>query len=1051
LRRNLVWALAVLCLLSVNASAQVVISQVYGGGGNSGATYTHDFVELFNRGSETVAITGWSVQYASATGSTWAVTPLSGSIAPGHYYLVQQAQGAGGTTPLPTPDAAGTTAMAATNGKVALVSSTAALGGTCPAGAPNVVDFVGFGSTANCFEGAGPTATLSNTTAAHRADKGCTDTNQNNSDFSTGSPTPRNSASPTTSCDPAAPTAPTGIGSASPASVFPGGATTFTVAVTPGLNPDSTGISVTGDLTSIGGVSGQPFADQGDGSFTYVATVASHVTPGSKSIPVTIEDAQGRTGSASIALNVLTPVGPPDHVVISQVYGGGGNSGATFNRDFVELYNPTGTMVDLGGWSLQYASSTGSSWGSNNTSQPLAGEIGPGEYFLVALASGGATGADLPEANVLGAINMAAANGKIALVSNTDLLSGTCPLSDPDVVDFVGYGSANCWEGTGATAALSNTTAAFRNGGGAVDTNDNASDFTIGTPSPRRTAPIMEVGPSVSNTDPATNGFNAPRDGSITITFSEAVTVDPSWFSISCASSGLHNDATVAGTGKLRVITPNVNFQQGEQCTVTIFADRVHDEDLDDAAPGTDTLPADHIWSFTVASGAPPPYPADVHLTFGNPTGATPDISTPNNYLMEKPEYALSYNRDRGTPNWVSWHLSDDWTGFLTRFDTFRPDPQVPPDWYRVQAFDYSGSGFDRGHVIPSADRNETASRPINQATFLMTNMFPQAPDNNQGPWANLEMYLRSLLPANELYIVSGGAGVGGHGFNGFATTIANGQVTVPAYTWKVALVLPKMDGNDVARVDASTRTIAVIMPNVQGIRTTNPTDWEAYLTSVDAVEALTGYDFFANLPDAIENAIEAGVNGVNPPGAADQFVAVHEDVAKSFTLDAVGGGSLTWTILTGPAFGTLEGAEGSRTYTPAPDFFGDDSFTYRVDDGTSSSGIAEVTLVVLPVNDPPVAGDDAKTTNDDTTLVFPASDLLANDVPGPANESDQTLTVTAVIPGATTHGTVSLESGVITYVPGSRLQRRSELRLSRLRRRSHRRGVGSEVRGRHG
>jgi endonuclease G len=215
----------------------------------------------------------------------------------------------------------------------------------------------------------------------------------------------------------------------------------------------------------------------------------------------------------------------------------------------------------------------------------------------------------------------------------------------------------------------------------------------------------------------------------------------------------------------------------------------------------------------------------------GNPTDAEANISEPNNYLMEKPEFALSYNRDRGTPNWVSWHLDDTWVGSLARVDTFRPDPAVPSDWYRVQATDYFGSGFDRGHMVPNADRDPATSSPINQATFLMTNMIPQAPDNNQGPWANMENYLRTLLPAHEIYIVAGGAGTGGTGSNGgVTTTIAGGKVTVPAQTWKVALVIPKGDGDDIARVNASARTIAVIMPNTQGIRNVN---WQSYLTSV--------------------------------------------------------------------------------------------------------------------------------------------------------------------------------------------------------------------------
>jgi len=207
----------------------------------------------------------------------------------------------------------------------------------------------------------------------------------------------------------------------------------------------------------------------------------------------------------------------------------------------------------------------------------------------------------------------------------------------------------------------------------------------------------------------------------------------------------------------------------------------------------------------------------------------------------------------------VSWHLTDEWDGTLTRIDTFRPDPQLPASFNRVHQFDYSGSGFDRGHMVPSADRRATL--PMNQQTFLMDNIIPQAPDNNQFTWNNMEQDLRALTPVNELYIISGGAGIGGSGDNGFALTIAGGKVTVPAQTWKVALVIPKGE-NDISRVDCSSRTIAVIVPNTNFTNT----DWTTYLTTVDAVEALTGYDFFSNLPEPIQRCVEAGINGNNPP-----------------------------------------------------------------------------------------------------------------------------------------------------------------------------------------
>src|SRR6266498_5969882 len=160
--------------------------------------------------------------------------------------------------------------------------------------------------------------------------------------------------------------------------------------------------------------------------------------------------------------------------------------------------------------------------------------------------------------------------------------------------------------------------------------------------------------------------------------------------------------------------------------------------------------------------------------------------------------------------NWTSWHLDSTWRGSAPRQDDFRNDDTLPPGFHQVLGTDYSGSGFDRGHMCPSADRTSTIED--NSATFLMTNMVPQGPGNNQGPWAALENSLRTFLPDNELYILSGGQGVGGIGSNGPLTVLASG-VTVPAKTWKAGLILPVGD-NDVSRVDNNTRIIAVIMPN---------------------------------------------------------------------------------------------------------------------------------------------------------------------------------------------------------------------------------------------
>jgi endonuclease G len=242
-----------------------------------------------------------------------------------------------------------------------------------------------------------------------------------------------------------------------------------------------------------------------------------------------------------------------------------------------------------------------------------------------------------------------------------------------------------------------------------------------------------------------------------------------------------------------------------------------------------------------------------VHLVLGNPSQALPAITSPSNYLMLKPEYALSYNRERGIPNWVSWQLNASWLGDALRQDNFRADSSLPPGWARVVPNDYVRSGFDRGHLIPSEDRG--VSVEANSATFLMTNIMPQAPDNNRGPWVQLETECRELVKqGKELYIVAGGAGFGGVGENGKQTTIANGKVVVPAVTWKVVLVLDK-PGTGLRGVTKASRTIAVIIPNEQGIRNQ---PWQSFQQSVDAVEALTGYDFFSNVPKRVQAVIEA-------------------------------------------------------------------------------------------------------------------------------------------------------------------------------------------------
>jgi hypothetical protein len=196
-------AALVMASASRGASSGVVVSQVYGGGGNAGALFANDFVELLNRGSSAVDLSGWSVQYATAAGTSWQATSLSGSLAPGRYYLVQLASSAAVGAALPAPDATGTTNLAASGGKIALVRDVAAL--TCGASAGScsatalVEDLVGYGSATD-FEGPGPAPALSSTTAAVRAGAGCTDSDVNSADFTAVAPAPRNTSSPAAAC-----------------------------------------------------------------------------------------------------------------------------------------------------------------------------------------------------------------------------------------------------------------------------------------------------------------------------------------------------------------------------------------------------------------------------------------------------------------------------------------------------------------------------------------------------------------------------------------------------------------------------------------------------------------------------------------------------------------------------------------------------------------------------------------------------------------------------------------------------------------------------------
>ncbi|HEX8276320.1 MAG TPA: DNA/RNA non-specific endonuclease [Longimicrobiaceae bacterium] len=233
------------------------------------------------------------------------------------------------------------------------------------------------------------------------------------------------------------------------------------------------------------------------------------------------------------------------------------------------------------------------------------------------------------------------------------------------------------------------------------------------------------------------------------------------------------------------------------------------------------------------------------HVEFGTPRDSTPA----DDHLMEKRQYALSYNPRLNVANWVSWNLNRTHFGDEPRSPAFTSDPELPARFTRVVSSDYTGSGYSRGHLVRSEER--TATPQDNASTFLLTNILPQTQDLNGGPWLGLERWLQEQAQraGQEIYVVAGGI------FPAQPRTLnGRGRVAIPTRTWKIAVLLPFGRGLADVKTARDLRVVAVDMPNENGIATK---PWRDYLTTVDALEQATGYDFLDRLPDAIEAEVE--------------------------------------------------------------------------------------------------------------------------------------------------------------------------------------------------
>ncbi len=548
-------ALAIVCwgLSAVPAFgvSDVVISQIYAGGGSTNALLKNDFVELFNRGASPVNITGWSVQYQTATGTgDWTVTSLTSfTLQPGQYYLVQEGQTLGcnaGVDPcgsnLPTPDATDTIDLATTGGKIAIVDNTTPLtggvtgtaplaGATCPTGG-TIMDFVGYG-TATCSE-TSPSPALGQTIATVRKLHGCQDTDSNLADFN---------------------------------------------------------------------------------------MVAQ---------PLVVRN--------SSVTNACGGSSPTPNIVISQLYGGGGNSGATLKNDFIELYNRGADPIDITGWSVQYASAAGTSWQSTFLT-PFT--IQPGQYYLVQESQGAGGTVNLPTPDAIGTITMSATSGKVALVNESAALSSTtCDTGTPTgatIMDFVGYGAVTlgCAEGNHPTPVLSNTTAAVRKAHGCQDTSDNLADFNVVTLplTPRNSAVVNGCGGLSGETASSVNPVLSGNSVLVTVLITGGATpyttvrVD-----LSTIDGSLSATQQLFDNGSNGDVTPNDS----------VFSYRVTVPCAPDPAGGA-TGPEFGVRTLTYTVTDSSPSPVTIHPTLlltvadgrfltvppAFPTGGTPDDGKP--------------------------------------------------------------------------------------------------------------------------------------------------------------------------------------------------------------------------------------------------------------------------------------------------------------------------------------------------------------------------------------------------------------------------------------
>ncbi|MBA3890188.1 MAG: DNA/RNA non-specific endonuclease [Gemmatimonadaceae bacterium] len=851
-------------LLSVAPAApKMVISQVYGAGGNSGATLNADYVELFNAGTATASLSGWSVQYASATGtgnfgsSASQLVALSGSVAPGQYYLVKLGGGANGA-PLPASDATGTIAMAAGAGKVALSDQATSIGcnggsNPCtPAQLARIVDLVGYGS-ANFHEGSGPAPTLSTTLAGFRANNGCTDTNDNSDDFSTGTPAPRNSSTTVPAC--------AGGGEA---------AVVDRVVVTPEEATVELGTSTQFTAKAYDAADQEIAAGFTWSSSNANASVSSTGIATGEAAGDALIIATSANGKADTAtLHVEAPA-PQPAVRFSEIHYD--NVGTDFG-EALEIEGPAGT--DVTGWRIVlYNGNGGVVYGEERVFDGLIPAITAcsGRGVLVVtypqdgLQNGAPDGMALLDAagTVVEFLSyeglFTATNGPAEGMTSRDI--GVSQTSAPVGQSLQRNSVGTSWASNAASFGVCNGT------GVTPPPFPNSISFSGRVPAD----PPLPVGFEDQL-------FATLRDGS-------GSTV-PTTFVWSSETPAI---ASIDQNGVMRALSAGTALVRAT---------------AEDGTTRRYSLPT-HV----ATASASADYAGNAE--FGEPTDATPA----DEFIIRRDQLITSFNPTTGIPNWVAYEIDASHFGPQDRCDCFTYDPELPAAG-RYTTADYTGAGafhgygIDRGHLARSFDR--TAGSLDNAHTYYFSNIIPQAADNNQGPWAQMENYLGNLVrfQNKEVYVIAGPAGNKG-------TIKDEGKMVIPEHTWKVAVIMLKDQGIEHVNSHGDVEVIAVIMPNEAGIRSV---PWQSYRRTVDEVEALTGYDLLALLRDDIEIAVESNTK---PPVAAvdGPYTAIEgESIAMSATMSSdPDGDALTFAWRFGDG-GTASGVNVSHTYTSGGTF----------------------------------------------------------------------------------------------------------------------------------